>query len=233
MPIFSDALLNQLTIDAQQEIDKDLQCLFYRFGMATTIGTSVYLLPSMVRSVKRVVWLGYKLDAVTFQDMMLLSPATAGGFYDNTSNSRPLYYCMHPTNPYDIRFFPTPNISFSGNENPNPYAPTNNGCVISCWRSTDDTFQDPTALLPPYVYRRTVKAFVLWKAFAGEGIGQNLKAAEFYQQKYSFLIDSFRLINEGCFVSKRYSVEDGALAIESYRYPKPMLPPNFECIIFK
>ena len=41
MPIFSDALLNQLTIDAQQEIDKDLQCLFYRFGMATTIGTSV------------------------------------------------------------------------------------------------------------------------------------------------------------------------------------------------
>lgn len=231
--IFTDALLNQLAIDAQQEIDKDLQCLFYRFGMATTIGTSVYTLPSMVRSVKRVVWLGYKLDPVTFQDMMLLSPATAGGFYDNTSASRPLYYCMHPTNPYDIRFFPTPNIAFTGNENPDPYAPTNNGCVVSCWRSTDDTYQDPTALLPPYVYRRTVKAWVLWKAFAGEGRGQNLTAADYYMQKYQFLIEQFKLIDTGCFVSKRYTIDDGALSIEGYRYPKPMLPPNFERIIFK
>lgn len=233
MSIFSDNLLNQLTVDAQQAINIDLQCIFYRFGLATTIGTSVYTLPSYVRSVKRVVWLGKRLDAVTFEDMMLLTPATAGGFYDNTAISRPLYYCMHPTNPYDIRFFPTCDMAFTGNENANPYAPAIAGCIISCWRSTDDTFSDPTSLLPPYIYRRTVKAYVLWKAFEGEGIGQNLTAAKYYASKYQYLIQNFIAINEGCYVAKRYAIDDGALTIEGYRYPKPYLPSNFERVNFK
>jgi hypothetical protein len=80
--------------------------------------------------------------------------------------------------------------------------------------------------------RRTVKAYVLWKAFAAEGKGQDLQASAYYQSKYNFLIGVFRTINAGCFVSKHYSLGDSLLDPQNYRYPKPMLGPNFERVIY-
>lgn len=234
MPIFSDDLLNQLAIDAEQQINQDLQCIYTRFCLATVIGQSVYTLPSYVRGVKRVAWRGKKLDPVTFDDMMLLTPATAGGFLDNTTIGRPLYYCMHPTNPYDIRLFPTPDEAFTDNAE-DPFSPSVNGasCIVACWRSTDDIFADPRALLPAYIDRRTRKAFILWKAFENEGKGQNLTASAYYQQKYEFLIQQFMQINDGAYISKRYAVDDGALTIDGFRMPKPFLPTNYEREIFR
>lgn len=230
MPIFSDDLLNDLAQEALSQIEQDLQCIYYRFGMSTIVGTSVYTLPSYVRSVKRVTWLGKKLDPVSFQDMMLLTPATAGGFYDNTTTSRPLYYCMHPTNVYDIRFFPTPDMSFTGGENPDPYAPGFAGCIISCWRTVGEQL---VTSLPVYIQRRTQKAYILWKAFENEGKGQNLTASAYYKQKYDFLIEQFKIINNNAYIAKRYALGEGAPNTDTYRYPKPFLPSNFEREIFK
>lgn len=239
--IWTDDFLNQLAVDAEQQINQDLQCVFWRFFQPVQRGLSVYTLPSFVRSVRRITWLGRGLDAQSWEELQYLTPATvfvAPGNPINieSTNSRPLYYALHPTNPYDIRLYPTPDQTFdfpvvtAGD----PYSPVLNElhCTISVWRAVDSSLSDPNALLPNYIDRRTRKAYVCWRAFAAEGPGQNLKASRFYKMKYDFLIEQFIRINSGTFVSKRFAIEDGMLAIDGFRYPRPTLNPNFERTIF-
>ena len=239
--IWSDSFLSQLSIDAEQQINKDVQCIFSCFCLPTQLGVSVITLPSFVRSLLRITWRGYGLDQLNWLELTLMTPATvfvAPGSPANveTTISRPLYYAMHPTNPYDVRLYPTPNETFSANPpGVDPYGPTPNqpSCVVSCYRNIDATFSDPTALLPAYADRRTRKAYALWKAFSAEGPGQNLAAASYYQAKYTFLVDRFRQINQGAYVGKQYGMDDrGLLTNDGYRYPRPTLNPNFERTIF-
>lgn len=243
MSIWTDQQLGQWETDAEQDINKRIPSLiYYRFCLAVTQGISVYTLPNFVRTVSRVSWLGRKLDPVNWDELTYLTPATAilsnnGPGSVNSVVSRPLYYAKHPTNPYDIRLYPTPNLTLLANAQ-NPYQPLpetasqNQACIISCWRNIDSTFADPTSLLPSYIDRRTRKAYVAWKAFEAEGKGQNLAAAKYYKALYEELITSFIAINQGCYVGKRYAIEDGLLTIDGFRYPRPILPANFERIIY-
>lgn len=234
--IWSDTYIQSLAVDAIGQIAIDVNCIYVRECVATQFGVSVIRLPNYVRTVRRVTWRGRTLDAMSFDELTLLTPATV--FVDaNSPNSniessigRPLFYAMHPTNPWDIRLYPTPNESFTTSGEPNPYAPTFNSpsCIVDSYRMPDSTSTIPTISLPIYIVRRTQKAYVLWKAFASEGKGQNLRASAYYKSKYDFLIGQFRLINEGAFVGKRYSIDEASLTIEGYRWPKPMLPPQFE-----
>ena len=232
MQLFTDDYLNQLSEDAEKRIVGDVPCLFHRFCLVTTIGKSVYTLPDKVKGVKRVTWRGRKVEYLTWDQFIILTPATV--VLDDTrkiesTTSRPLWYTIHPTNIHDIRFYPSPDESFDGSGD--PWSPSSGPqCIISCWRHVDST--DPTASLPNYIDRRTKKAYILWKAFEKDGKGQNLKASKFYENLYKFLISEFKLINAGCFVSRKYGLGDGIFGIENYRYPKPILPPNFERIIY-
>lgn len=241
--IFQPPFLSQLATDAEQDINKRVQCIFYRFYLPVTTGLSVYTLPSYVRSVRKISWMGKYLDAENWEELQFLTPATvfdAPGAPTNVeaSVSRPLYYAMHPTNPYDVRLYPCPDttldVSIFNPLGDDPYSPYPNEqhCTVSCWRNIDSTFGDPNSLLPTYIDRRTRKAFILWKAFSAEGKGQNLKAAAYYQQKYEFLVDRFGMINSGAFISKKYMIEDGMLVIDGFRYPRPFLPSNFERVYF-
>jgi hypothetical protein len=179
------------------------------------------------------------LDPVSFEEMTQLTPATVvlgnanSAYNEETVVSRPLYYAMNPNAPYTIRLYPTPNLTLPATGG-NPYAtlPNEQFCTLSYWREPDQILQNPTQLLPKYIDRRTRKAYILWKAYAAEGPGQNLKASMYYGKKYQFLIDRFRLINSGCFVGKKYQLGDGMLEVNNFRYPRPTLNPNFERVIF-
>jgi hypothetical protein len=241
--IWADEFLQQLSTDAELDIAQRIPSLiYYRFCLAITAGISVYTLPPFLRTVSRVSWLGRKLDPVNWDELTYLTPATAV-LNDNQPDTiptvigRPLYYAKHPTNPYDIRLYPTPNLTLSATAQ-DPYSPlpetatTQQACIVSCWRDTDSTFSDPTALLPNYIDRRTRKAYILWKAFQAEGKGQNMRASEYYRKLYEFLIDKFVHINQGAYVSKRYAIEDGLITIDGFRYPRPILPSQFERVIY-
>ena len=239
--IWSQQYLAQLALDAEQDINKRLPVMFHKFYLTPiNAGTSVYTMPSFLRSVLWVTWRGKRLDALNWEEATYVTPATVvlgPGNPENVEPSpgRPLYYWIHPTNPYDLRFYPTPGESFDlSGTNDNPYAQLVNEphCCIACFRNIDSTYSDPTALLPQYVDRRMRKAFVLWKAFEAEGQGQVAAAAAYYKQKYEYLIELFKEINNGTFISKKYSIEDGLLTIDGFRYPRPMLPSNFERVIY-
>ncbi len=227
MSIWTDEVLNQYAADAEIAIQLDLKCIFHRFHLETTADLSVYTLPEKVRGVTRITWRGEKLDEVDWNQLVLLTPSSV--FVDGSTkiegtSSRPYYYALHPTNVHDLRFFPTPNESFTTTGD--PYSPAVEGkCIVSCWRNIDTS--DPLASLPTYIDRRTRKAYILWKAFEKEGKGQNLTAAKFYKSKYTFLISQFRSINEGAYVSRRYALGN-TISFGNSRPLKPTLPSNFE-----
>lgn len=240
--IWTNAQLSQWAADAIGQINIDVNCIYVRECIAITLGVSVYTLPPYVRSVRRVTWRGWSLEAVNWSDLILLTPGTAFLDYPpnsaanlETSVSRPQWYAMHPTNSYDIRLYPTPPESFTTSGEPDPYAPTPNSpsCIVDFWRMPDETNSTPALSIPPYILRRTQKAYVAWQAFGAEGVGQDLRASKYYESKYRFLIEQFRAINQGCFISKRYAVDDSAyLDSSNIRYPRPLLPPNFENVRF-
>ena len=239
MSIWSDQQLAQWSQDAIGQLAIEVNCIWCRECVPVTVGVSVITLPNYVRTLRRVTWRGRTLDAENWEELTMLGPATVFLAANSTGNietslSKPLYYAMHPTNPYDIRFYPTPNESFTSSGEPNVYAPQVNtpSCIIDYYREPDTTNTNPIVSIPPYILRRTQKAYVGWKAFSAEGKGQDLKAASYYHMKYLFLLDKFRSINEGCFVGKKYSIEDGMLTIDGFRYPRPMLPSNFERIVY-
>jgi hypothetical protein len=76
------------------------------------------------------------------------------------------------------------------------------------------------------------KAYVMWKAFEAEGKGQKQVAADYYKKVYEVLIEKFIQINQGAYIAKRYAIENGLLTIDDFRYPKPILPSNFERVIY-
>ena len=237
--IWTDAQLALWAADAIGQLAIEVNCIYARECIPTTQGVSVVTLPSYVRTVRRITWRGKSLDAENWEELTMLGPATvflAAGSPANveTSQSRPLYYAMHPTNPYDIRFYPTPDESFTAQGETNVYSPQVNtpSCIVDYYREPDTTNSIPTISVPSYILRRTQKAYVLWKAFSAEGKGQDLKAASYYQMKWNFLVGQFRAINEGCFVGKKYAIDDGMLSIDGFRYPRPMLPSNFERVNF-
>ena len=241
MSIWTDQFLNQLSLDAEAEICKRVNCLFHRFCLAVTKGVSVYTLDDSIRGILSIAWRGRRLDAVSFEEMQYLTPATAivsegaGPTFPSlgveTSVSRPLYYVLHPTNIHDIRLYPCPDETFSASAE-NPYSPAANAasCIVGCWRNIDSSQIDPTAMLPTYIARRSQKTYVLWKAFEKDGPGQNLSAAKYYENKFDFLVDRFKAINSGAFLSKRYAVDAGLLTIDQWRYPRPILPSQFEAV---
>jgi len=79
----------------------------------TTRGISVLTLPPYVRTLQRVTWRGKSLEPQSWERIADAYPGNCF-FLDYPPNtaanvessvSRPLFYAMHPTNPYDIRFF--------------------------------------------------------------------------------------------------------------------------------
>ncbi len=237
--IWTDQQLEQWSEDALGQIAIDVRCIWQRECLPVLRGQSVYTLPSYVRTLQRVTWRGKSLEPQSWEELTLLTPATVFLSQGSSANiesvvSRPLHYAMHPTNPYDIRLFPCPDETFTAAGEPNVYSPQVNtpSCIIDYWREPDTSNNNPLISLPPYVERRMQKAYVMWKAFAAEGKGQDFDASNYYQSRYNFMIGQFRSINEGCFVAKKYSMGEGMLDPQNFRYPRPTLNPNFERVIF-
>lgn len=226
--IWADSYLDRLRADGEQDMCNRVPCLFHRFAIQITANTSVYTLPVKTSRIRRVTWLGRKLDPITFEDMTLINPnfvyADANNKTDIPVSSKPDYYMLHPTNLNDIRFYPCPDTSITI-DGANVYGVgTDTNVIISCFRNIDGT--NEAFQLPDYIYRRSIKAYVLWKAFAAEGKGQNMAASNYYRSKYEYYVKMFIKLNEDSFVSKKYSLSSNIMT--GPLKARPVLPANFE-----
>lgn len=231
--IWTDALLNQLAHDAAYDAHNKVTCLFHRYHLATTANVPIYTLPN-TSGIKRITYRGIKVDPLSWIEMEALAPFAAwvsSGTNNDPSIGVPRWYALHPTDVHAIRLYPTPMDSYT--DTGDPYSPVaaEPKCTVTCWRDFDP--DDDTTNLPDYVDRRLRKAYVLWQAFKKEGKGQDTNAAAFYSSKYQFLIELFKKINSGVFISKRYCLGSSAPRVNSGRPAKPQLPATFERTFYR
>ena len=181
MPLWSDSYLQQLTNDAETELCSFLTPLFKRFTLAVTADTATYTLNDYVHKIQRVTWKGEKLTPLTFSELVQINPD-----FENQGSGVPKYYLYMDEGLKVIRFYPTPDETIGASDtNVNKLTGVNARVIISCFRSPDLT--DSDFQIPSYIARRTVKAFVLSKAYRVRNEGQNLIAADYYKAKYEGL----------------------------------------------
>jgi hypothetical protein len=227
MPLWDNTYLNTLLEEAESYISTEIDCIFDRFSIPITTGISVYTLPSYVNRIIRVTWKGKKLWPLTFQEFCLLNPTSAviDPSAVELSSSTPLYYIKHPTNFYDIRLYPTPSEDLAEISSNLFGSNIATGVIISCYRDQDNSVD--SLHLPLYIIRRVKKAYLLSRAFAKEGKGQNLQASQYYEKKLSLLIEALKVINSNVFIGKT-RVLNGAFNEGMYATPgRPVLPPDY------
>lgn len=226
--IWDESYLNTLLDDAESYLTSAVDCIFDRISLAVTLGQSVYTLDACITRILRVTWKGKKLTPLSFDQFCILNPASAvvnESTKIESPNSIPQFYVRHPSNYRDIRFWPTPNETISAGTS-NLFGSAINTCVIiSCYR-TESTSQ-PYLQLPSYLIRRIKKAYVLWKAFAKEGKGQDLQASIYFKKKLDILIGFLKQINSNVYLGKQRVLAD-ALYEGRFATPgRPILPPDY------
>ncbi len=224
--IWEDAYLARLAADGEQDIVNRVACLFHRYAINIVADTSLYTLPVKTSRIRRVTWKGVKLDPITFDDLCLLNPNYVWVDVSNKVDiptGKPQFYVLHPTNINDIRFYPCPNVTITYDNTDVYGAGIEANVIISCFRNIDDSAEP--SRLPDYIYRRAVKAYVLWKAFLQEGKGQNIVASNYYKSKYEYYVLHFDKLNSDTFVSKKYALS-GNQPVN--RMPaRPVLPSRY------
>jgi hypothetical protein len=219
--IWSDSYLNTLLNDAEFAIAQEVDYEYKRTAIAITQGKSLYDLPTGFNKLIRITWKGEPVDPISFRDMMVEFPNSAivsEAEKNEYSEGQPRFYCIHPTFSQKIKLLPTPNETLSATGDVYGSAGIETLCIISYWSSGD---------LPTYTARRTKKAYAMCKAFLREGKGQNKVASDYYKMRYDFLLNMFKKINNGVYLSRE------SVFAERERPRDPVLPSNYERICYK
>ena len=180
MPIWTDEYLLELQSRGEIDLTTDVPCIFDRFSLEVTSGTSSYDLPDGILSIIRITWKGKKVWPYDNRSSLAagihLNPLT------ETTVGTPYLYLQHNYGFDKIYFFPTPDESISADDSGIWGTDIANRVVVSCWKVADPTSN--LLRLPDFVRRRLIKYYVNMKAYAKEGPSQDTEAASYFQQKY-------------------------------------------------
>ncbi len=185
MPLFSTADLTRFYNQGENEISTDIPFLVDRYTFATTSGVGTYTVPDYILSIRRVTWLGKKLEPLTARDQREVFQAA-------TQSGTPYFYIFNNVGQNKLKLFPSPPTvgAVSGNLWGNNLK---NGLVIEFYRATDNS----TFVIPSWIKRRLLKAYVAKRSYAIDGAGSNLKLVDYYTNKWDYQKTLFReLLND-------------------------------------
>ena len=207
--LWTSSYLARITLEAEVEIAKELECIIDRYSLATEMDLSEYQLPDYVNNIRRVFWKGERLDPISGSSMGFWNPSIEDfgeGVFDIISfenpsfdissvnvqpssgniagGGKPRQYFYSRFGENVIKFSPSSNesiLTYSSGLYSDNIA---NAVIIEFYRMPDGVDWK----IPEYIRRRTIKAYVLWKAFQREGDGQNIKAANYWFNRYQQLM---------------------------------------------
>jgi len=194
MPIWSSATITRFQLEGEKDVARKLNCVLSREALNIVADTATYAIAEEAFSISRITWKGTKIDPLSFRDKREIYD-TRGGV-----SSKPDWYLYDNQGRNTITFFPTPsaNVPSAGQTALfSTHIPT--AVIVEICRIPDsDDF-----LIPLYVRRRLLKYYVLWKCFAIEGKGQNLKNAQAFEQRYNDYVGRLKKIHQGHFMARR------------------------------
>lgn len=219
MPTWTDAYIEALTKEAERQIAIELAPFFSRETLAVTSGTPTYTLPNYLREIQSIRWKGTEIHPLHQDEASRLS------FKYLTESGEPRFYLRSPEDFQIIRFMPVPNetITAAADDDVLDSTVIEDKVVISFYREPDTS--GSLLSLPDFIGRRTIKNYVLMRAFAKEGKGQKLEAAAYYEEKHKAQMDSYKALRTRYWSSKKKSLQPTYGARTYSRFPQ--LAPDF------
>ena len=211
MPTFNSSDLNRFFNQGENEISGEKPFLFDRLEIATQSGTSTYTLPDYVTSIRRVTFLGWKLDPLPERNFREV-------FQSNPSFGQPFWYIYNNIGANKIQLFPTPNQTLVPGVD--PWAtdiPTQ--CIVEFARATDNN----NFIIPLPLRRQLLKNYVAYRCYQVDGAGRNNKLTKYYKEKWAFWKQQFVELLDDLYNSPRkYIVSE---IVSNNTFPgEPVLP---------
>jgi hypothetical protein len=178
--IWDAGTITRFSQEGENDFADDYPCILTRYSLSVVANQATYTLPDNVRSIRRITYLGTKLDPLGHRNMREV-------FNNATQVGTPYWYIFNQIGNLSIQFFPVPptSINPSGGDLYGSAIPTD--VIIEYFMLPDYVNND----IPQYFRRRLVKPYVLKQCFLIEGPGQNLKNVKYFEQKYNYLKDKY------------------------------------------
>lgn len=219
MTTWTDGQITRWMKDAEEDIVSQVYMRFHSFSIPIVQGQALYNFDYRIQKVHSILWKGKPLTPYIGREMAAQVPRfrELGG--------EPTSYQMHNDGVSTLRLIPVPSTSLdAATGDLYSHDTIRNHFIIRAFVFPDrsvDYFQ-----IPDYLHRNLVKAYTLARAMHAEGIGQNLKAAEYWQQRYMQLVDQLAAIRARYYFTKeRLDLEQDIITGQKKRLP--YLPPDF------
>lgn len=198
---FSSEYLAQLRDDGEADVARKVCPIYARYSISVTSGTGTYDLQSQTREIRSITWKGFKVEPLVNQEEAILLDQK----YETTQLGRPQFYLIGFDGLFKIRFIPLPDETIASDDT-NLFSRTgiSSRVIISYYRLPERS--STVFSIPDYLARRTIKPYVLSKAFSAEGKGQNLKASTYYNRKYEILINLYIRLKHKYFSRHEYAI---------------------------
>lgn len=195
----------------EQEVSSDRPFLVDRFEVATSAGVGVYTLPDYVLSIRRITWLGKKLDPLPQRNFREV-------FQSNPAQGDPFWYIYNNIGANKIQLFPSPGATLTTGTDPWG-ADISNYCIVEFYRATDNS----TFVLPTWCKRQLLKYYVARRATSVDGPGNNLKLNQFFAQKWEQMKGEFVEVLNYLYTAPRKFVVSEIVG-SNYFPGQPVLP---------
>jgi hypothetical protein len=173
MPLWTDATISRWYLDGEQDLSTTQPWLVDRFSPSIVAGTAAYVLPNSVKAIRRVTWLGYKLDPMPRRDHK-------EAFQSATQQGRPFWYVFNNVGLNTISLFPVPQSTLASGSNLWT-TDISTSCIVEFDRVADGN----TFIVPTYFRAQVLKYYVGMMVYKMEGSGQNLKLAKYFEKRWT------------------------------------------------
>lgn len=224
--IWTDTYLASLLSDAEQDISHDLRCIAQRFSLEIHAGQDIYDIPDNVTGIIRVTWQGHTVWPLVpdeVRNSIRFTPLTS-----SVGSNRPLHYLRQDYGVNKVQFFPAPTVNIVSDDSTiNTQAGIRSQVIFMVWRESspcDEIYQ-----IPVWYRRQLLRYYAMHKAYLKEGVGQNVKASDYFKKKFDFAFNNFKqsLISIHKARQTVLSPNVGTVPIIA----RPVLPVNFGTVM--
>lgn len=213
MPVISDSTLERYMNQGEIECSIERPFLVKRLSIQSTIGFADYILPDECISIRRILWLGWKMD-----------PLPARNWRDvfqgqNYQVGRPFWYVYNNIGLQTIKLFPAPDQVLDVSTTPWTPSGIENAFVVEYYIASDNS----TYVLPPWIKRQLLKLYVAKMVYSNEGPLQSLKLAKYFSAKWDMKKKEFYTLLDALYGEPRKLVTNQIVS-NNYFPGSPVLP---------
>lgn len=172
MPVFSNETILRFFDQGEIDLSRERPFIVDRLSLSIVANTSLYTLPDYVLSIRRITYLGQKLDPLPHRNWREV-------FQSATQKGKPFWYVYNNVGLNKIQLFPCPNDTIA--EVTNVWdTEILTGCIVEYYRVADNI----SYIIPSALRRQLLKIYVAAQCFAIEGAGQNVKMSKYFNAKW-------------------------------------------------